>query len=381
MNFSISDDHQLMQRTIRKLLAEELPPERLRELDEAKQFPDDTWRLLGEQGWLGLPIPAKYGGSGGTPTEISLVSEALSYGCTGLSAAFQRSCCYGSGVFGHAGTEEQRRYYLPKIAAGTATLSIGITEPEAGSDVGSIRTTGRRDGGGWVLRGQKTYSSGADSADWVVIAARTSPEATGTRGLTTFVVPTDSPGMEIRPASKVGNWMISACDIFLDDVHVPDDAVIGEVGNAWQTTMNAGLDAERIAIASHCVGSAQRVFDAARGYAESRFQFGGPITRFQLIKQKLVDMENAIEAARLLTYQAAWQIENGYPSRKAAARAKLVASETWKQVADEALQVAGGHGYMMESEFQRHYRDARLYTIGGGTSEIMRLILAKEMGL
>lgn len=216
-------------------------------------------------------------------------------------------------------------------------------------------------------------------ADWLIVAARTDTDAAPRDGITTFIVPRETEGIEIRPMPKLGNWTIATCEVFFDNVRVSTDAVLGELNRAWQTTLSEGLDMERLVIGAHCTGSAQRAFETALEYARSRKQFGREISRFQMIQSKLVDMAASVHAARLITYHAAWLHDNGLPCRKEASMAKLVASEAWNRVAYDAMQVLGGTGYMMENDIQRHFRDARLYTIGGGTSEIQRLIISHEL--
>lgn len=381
MDFALTEEQALLRESARGLLEREAPPDRVREWDESHHFPREVWKKLGEQGWLGLSIPEEYGGSGGSVLDNVIFSEELSYAATGLSAAFQRSACYGGMVISRIGTEEQKRTYLPRIAAGDAMVAIALTEPEAGSDAAALRTTATRVKGGFELKGQKVYTSGADTADWLIVAARTDPVAPPRDGISTFLVPTNSERMQITPMPKLGNWMITTCEVFFDGVFVPEENLLGDINQAWQTTLSSGLDAERLVIGSHCTGSAQRAFDVALNYAKGREQFGRPITKFQMIKQKFAEMDALIHGARLITYHAAWKVDQGQPARKECSIAKMVTSEMWNKVAYEAMQVCGGWSYTMESELQRHYRDARLYTIGGGTSEIQRLIIAKELGL
>lgn len=379
MDFELTSEQKLLVDSVSSFLKAECPPERQREWDENHEFPLEIWRKLGENGWLGLAIPEEYGGNRGSTMDIVLFGETLSYGMTGLSAAFQRSACYGGLTISQVGTDEQKEKYLPGLASGERMVAIALTEPEAGSDAASLRTTAVQDGDGWVLNGQKVYTSGADLADWIVVAARTDPDAKPRDGITTLIVPRDTPGIEIRPMAKLGNWTTTTCEVFFNDARVADDAVLGGVNQAWNTTLAEGLDMERISIGAHCTGSAQKAFDIALEYARSRKQFDRPIARFQMIQSKLVDMASLIESGRLITYYAAWRHDRGLRCRKEASMSKLVASEAWNRVAYDAMQVLGGSGYMMDNDVQRHYRDARLYTIGGGTSEIQRLIIAHEL--
>ena len=382
MDFSWTYEQLAMRDSVRALLAKECPPERVHELDLAHEFPMDVWQKLGDQGWLGLPIAEEYGGSGGSTADIALLIETLSYGMTGLASTYQRSACYGGMVISAVGTEEQKRTVLPRLASGEAMVSIALTEPEAGSDAASLRTRAERQpDGSFKLNGQKVYTSGADRATWIIVAARTDPDAPPREGITTFLVPADTPGIELRPMTKLGNWTVSTFEVFLDDVVVPESAILGGLNTAWKTSLAHGLDAERVVIGATCTGSAQRALDVALAHARTRKQFGRTIGSFQLIKHKLVEMDTRVESGRLITHRAAWLADQGADCRKEAAQAKMVASEAWNFVAYEALQVLGGMGYMMESEAQRHFRDARMYTIGGGTSEIQRLIIAHALGL
>ncbi|AXV06668.1 Butyryl-CoA dehydrogenase [Euzebya pacifica] len=381
MDFALTDEQRMMQESVRALMAREAPPEKIREWDQAHEFPDEVWRKLGAQGWLGLTIPEEFGGTGASVLDTVLFSEQLSYCATGLSAAFQRSACYGGTVISRVGTQEQKETYLPPIASGESMVAVALTEPGAGSDAAALQTRATRDGDHYLINGQKVYTSGADQADWLIVAVRTDPSAPAREGISTFIVPTDLDGLEIRRMDKLGNWMVSTCEVYFDDVAVPAENLLGDLNGAWQSTLSSGLDAERLIIGSHCTGSAQRAFDVARDYAVSREQFGRPITSFQMIKQKFADMAASIQGARLMTQHAAWLVDQGLPARKESSMVKMVASEMWNDVVYEAMQACGGWSYMMESELQRQYRDARLYTIGGGTSEIQRLIIAKELGL
>ena len=379
MDFSPSPEQRLLIDSVGEFLARECPPERQKEWDESHSFPVDVWRKMGQQGWLGIGIPEEFGGTEATSLDIVLLSETLSYGMSGLSAAFQRNTCYGSRVISEFGTQEQKQLYLPGLAQGERMVAVGISEPEAGSDAASLRMEAVSDGDAFVLSGQKVYTSGADLADWLILAARTAQTPDARDGISTFIVPRETPGIEIRPMEKLGNWTIATCEVFIDSARVGADAVLGPLHGAWRTTLTDGIDLERLVIGAHCTGSAQRAMDTAVAYARSRKQFGKPISTFQLVQSKLVDMATLIHSARLTTYHAAWLRDQGHSCRKEASMAKLIASEAWNRVAYEAMQVLGGSGYMMDSDIQRHYRDARLYTIGGGTSEIQRLIIAHEL--
>jgi len=381
MDFSITDEQRMMMDSVRDFMASELPPDRVSELDEAHEFPMDTWKKLGDLGFLGLPVPAEYGGAGASVLDMVLFSEVLSYGMSGLSAAFQRSACYGGVVIGEYGSDEQKESILPQLVSGEAMVAIALTEPDSGSDAASLSTRAEARNGGFVINGQKVYTSGATHADWLIVAVRTDPDAPAREGISTMIVPVDAPGITMRPMSKLGNWTIPTCEVFFDDVEVGPDALLGGLNQAWTTTLTHGLDAERLVIGAHCTGSAQRCLDVAVEYAGQREQFGRPIGKFQMIREKLANLDVQVQAGRLITYHAAWKLDSGMDARKESSAAKLLASETWNKAAYDSMQVLGGTGYMMESELQRQYRDARLYTIGGGTSEIQRLIISHEMGL
>lgn len=379
IDFSLSDEQAMLTNAVREFVRKEVPPDRARELDESHKFPWDTWKKMGDLGWLGLPIEPDYGGSGASILDVVLFAEALSYGLPAFSAAFQRSVCYGGLTIGSLGTHEQKAKYLPPIAAGDQMVSISLTEPGAGSDAAGLTTQAVRRDGAWYITGQKVYTTGASEADHLVVAVRTDPDAPPREGITTFVIPKDREGITVRPLDKLGNWMITTCEVFYDAVRAEDDEILGGLNQAWQTTLSHGLDAERLFIGAHCTGAAQRLLELATEYAGDRVQFGKPIGSYQLIRQKLADLDVAIQSARLLTYYGAWCVDRSLPARKASSAAKLAASETWNKAAYECMQIFGGVGYMMESEVQRHYRDARLYTIGGGTSEIQRLIISHEL--
>ncbi|MBK7671885.1 MAG: acyl-CoA dehydrogenase [bacterium] len=347
------------------------------DIDKHGTFPEATVREMGELGFMGLSVPEAYGGSGADITSYALVVEELSRVCGshGLTVAAHNSLgCWPIAAFG---TEEQKRKYLPAAAAGKSLLSFGLTEAGAGSDAGGTRTTAVRDGDHWVLNGSKMWITNSHYAAALIITAKTDPTATGSRGISAFIVDTDTPGFTVeKKEDKLGMRASDTAPLTLVDVRVPHANLLGQEGDGFKYFMKT-LDGGRISIAAVALGLAEGALATARAYARQREQFGKAIAEFQAIEFMIADMVTQIQASRLLTYEACRLKDAGEDFGHMSAMAKLHSSETAMFVTDRAIQILGGYGYTTEYPVERMYRDAKLCTIGEGTSEIQRLVIGR----
>ena len=347
------------------------------DIDKHGTFPEATVREMGELGFMGLSVPEAYGGSGADITSYALVVEELSRVCGshGLTVAAHNSLgCWPIAAFG---TEEQKRKYLPAAAAGKSLLSFGLTEAGAGSDAGGTRTMAVRDGDHWVLNGSKMWITNSHYAAALIITAKTDPKATGSRGISAFIVDTDTPGFTVeKKEDKLGMRASDTAPLTLVDVRVPHANLLGQEGDGFKYFMKT-LDGGRISIAAVALGLAEGALATARAYARQREQFGKAIAEFQAIEFMIADMATQIQASRLLTYEACRLKDAGEEFGHMSAMAKLHSSETAMFVTDRAIQILGGYGYTTEYPVERMYRDAKLCTIGEGTSEIQRLVIGR----
>jgi alkylation response protein AidB-like acyl-CoA dehydrogenase len=348
------------------------------EIDRTAEFPEATVKEMGNLGFLGLAVPEEYGGSAADMTSYALVVEEVSRVCGshGLTVAAHNSLgCWPIAVLG---TEAQKKEFLPRAAAGESLLSFGLTEAGAGSDAGGTRTTAVKDGSDWVLNGSKMWITNSHYAHALIITAKTDPEAKGSHGISAFIVPTDTPGFTVeKKEDKLGMRASDTAPLTLEDVRIPGDYLLGTEGEGFKYFMMT-LDGGRISIAAVALGLAVGAYDVARAYAKERRQFGKPIAKFQAVEFMLADMATQIQAARLLTYEACRLKDTDQEFAQMAAMAKLHASETAMFVTDRAIQILGGYGYTTEYPVERMYRDAKLCTIGEGTSEIQRMVIGRH---
>ena len=347
------------------------------EIDRTGIFPEATVKEMGALGFLGLAVPEAYGGVGADMTSYALVVEEVSRVCGshGLTVAAHNSL--GCWPIATLGTEQQREKFLTPAATGESLLSFGLTEAGAGSDAGGTRTTAVKDGDDWVLNGTKMWITNSHYAAALIITAKTDPEAKGSQGISAFIVPTDTPGFTVeKKEDKLGMRASDTAPLTLVDVRIPGDYLLGEEGEGFKYFMMT-LDGGRISIAAVALGLAVGAFEVARDYAKEREQFGRPIAKFQAIEFMLADMATQIQASRLLTYEACRLKDVGEDFSHMAAMAKLHASETAMFVTDKAIQILGGYGYTTEYPVERMYRDAKLCTIGEGTSEIQRMVIGR----
>ena len=348
-------------------------------IDETGEFPEATVKEMGALGLLGLQVPAEDGGVGADTMSYVLVVEELSRVCGshGLTVAAHNSL--GCAPLAKFGTPEQKKRWLRPAAAGEFLISFGLTEPGAGSDAGGTKTTAVRDGDHWVLNGNKQWITNAHYAGAVIITAKTDPAAEGSAGISAFIVPTDTPGFTVeKKEDKLGMRASDTAPLTLVDVRVPADAMLGAEGDGFKAFLET-LDGGRISIAALALGLGEGAYTAARDYAKSRIQFRKPIAAQQAVQFMFADMSTELEAARLLTYEAARLKDAGEDYGDMAAKAKLFASEAAMRVTYKAIQVLGGYGFCREYPVERFYRDAKLCTIGEGTSEIQRMVIARNV--
>jgi alkylation response protein AidB-like acyl-CoA dehydrogenase len=377
LDFALNEDQKLLKKTVREFAESELAPHS-REWDEKQEFPREVFGKLAEMGLMGVVWPVEYGGSGMSTLDYAIVMEELSRVDAGvaLSVAAHNSLC--SGHIFLAGSEEQKKKFLTPLARGEKIGCWGLTENSAGSDAGGTKTSAVRDGGGWVLNGSKTFITNGRIADTAVVMAVTD-KSRGKKGISAFVVERGTKGF--RPGKKEDKLGVRASDtseLVFEDCRIPADHLLGEEGHGFLDALRI-LDRGRIGIASFSVGIAQASVEASIKYAQGRRQFGQPIGEFQGVQFKIADMATQVEAARLLTWRAAALRDSGCTHTVESSMAKLYASEIAVQAALEAIQIHGGYGYIKEYPVERYLRDAKLGTIGEGTSEVQRLVIAREL--
>lgn len=375
--WELDEDHEAFRQVCRRFVDEHVR-DKVAAAEEAGTFPADLWPALGQAGLLGLLIPEEYGGSPADALAITILAEELARASGGLAITPLVSSYMAGSHIVRNGTPDQKGRYLPDIAAGRSVVSIAVTEPGAGSDVAGIRTVATPTEGGFVLRGSKTFITNAGLCDVMVVAAKTDRDA-GHRGITTFLVDPDQPGLSLgSPLPKMGWHSSDTREVFFDDCLVGEERVLGQVGSGFYQIME-GFQLERVLLAAMGVGLADAALTDARAHAAQREAFGAPLSSLQTIRHRLAEMDVEVHLARLITYQSAARLDANHPEAAATvAMAKLVAARLANRVADEAVQIFGGLGYIDETPVARHYRDARILRIGGGTDEIQLEILAKQ---
>ena len=380
MDFELSTEQRQVRDLVREFATEEIAPG-AGERDEHEELPLDIVKKLGELGICGVPLPEEYGGLGADAITWALVIEELGRADSSVAVTVSVASGLAGGMVSRYGTHEQRQRWLPPIASGEMLAGFGLTEPGSGSDAASLRTRARLEGAEWVIDGSKSFitNSGTPITGFVVVACRT--EEDGDNGISTILVPAETPGFAVGPPYRKLGWRSSDThELSFEGCRVPEDHLVGERGKGLAQCL-AALDDGRISIAALSVGLAQGCLDASVAYARDREAFGRPIGAYEAIAFKIADMRATIDAVRLLTYRAAWLKDQGRPYTTEAAIAKLRASETAVDIAREAIQVHGGYGFTEEFPLARAYRDAKVLEIGEGTSEILRLVIARDLGL
>ncbi len=378
MDFSLTDEQQQLRRSVREFAESEIAPHVL-EWDEASHFPSEIMPQLAEMGLLGVIFPEKYGGAGLGYMEYAIVIEELSRvdGSVGIIVAAHNSLC--TNHIYKFGTEAQRQKYVVPLAQGKRIGCWSLTEPEAGSDAGGTRTTASRNGSAWLLNGAKTFTTNGHYAD-VCVGMAVTDKSKGSHGISAFIIEKGTPGF--RPGKKENKLGLRASDtseVIFSDCRVPAENLLGAEGDGFVNSLQI-LDGGRISIAALALGMAQGAYEAAARYAKQRKQFGKTISEFQAIQFKLADMATQIEAARLLVYHAAWLADRqDVRFTKESSMAKLYAAEVAVRVANEGVQIHGGYGFIKDYPAEKYYRDVKLCTIGEGTSEIQKLVIARHL--
>jgi citronellyl-CoA dehydrogenase len=379
-NWPFKPEHDELRATIRAFVETELAPH-ASEWEEAEDYPDDVFKRMGELGFLGLSYPEEYGGGGGDYLcNIVLAEEMTRCGSGGVAMGVAVQTDMAVPPVFKFGTEEQKQKYLVPAIKGEKIFCLGITEPDAGSDVAGIQTTAKKVDDGWIVSGRKIFITNGRRADVMCLVAKTDREA-GHQGITLFLVDTDTPGYEVtRTLEKVGMHTSDTGEIAFTDMWLPDDAILGNEGEGFYN-ISWELQGERLIGAAGAIAGARRAFEAALEYSKQRTTFGKPIGKHQAIRHALADMATEVEAAQRLVYEAAWKVNIGeYPVREISMAKLLTGEVSWK-VIDKVMQIFGGYGYSMEFPIQRAWRDARLIRIGGGTDEVMREVIGRMEGL
>ena len=376
MDFALADDHRLIRQTVRDFAQGEVAPV-AEELDREKRFPYEIVRKLGELGLMGIPFPEEYGGGGADSLAYAIAVEELTRVDSSVAITLCAHTSLGTQPVYLFGSPEQKEQWLPELCSGRRLGAFGLTEPEAGSDAGNVRTTARLDGGEWVIDGAKQFitNAGTDISGLVCITART-----GEDEISNLIVANGTPGYEQgEPYRKMGWHASDTRPLTFTDCRVPEENLLGPRGQGFKQFLHI-LDIGRIGVAAMGVGLAQGALDMALAYAQERKAFGRPIAKYQAIQAKLADLSTDIEAARLLTYKAAWLKDRGENFTLTAAQAKLKTGRLAVRAADEAVQIHGGYGYIEEYPICRFYRDAKILTIGEGTDEVQQMVIARALG-
>jgi alkylation response protein AidB-like acyl-CoA dehydrogenase len=379
MDFSLTPEQAMFQEAIGRFAKEKLETY-VKAMEATDRFPVEVFKILGELGYLGVHFPLEYGGSGADFTTFCLFIEEVSRVSPAIGVNVLLHTLMGSAPIFLVGSEDQKQEYFVPAIRGEKVAAAGLTEPNVGSSAADIETTAKRVDGGWVLKGSKMFTSNGPYCDFITLVASTD-RAKRNKGISLFLVESRAPGVTLGPnIPRMGIMGGETGSVTLEDVFVPQEALLGEEGKGFYYLMEA-LNATRIALAAGAVGLARAAFDRALQYAKDRHQFGQPIGKFQGVSFKVADMALEIELARLMVYKAAWLLERKEKFVREAAMAKLFASEMANRATHKALQIHGGYGYAKEHPMERYYRDARLFEIFQGTSEILRVIIAGQLGL
>ncbi|MFU8857099.1 MAG: acyl-CoA dehydrogenase family protein [Deferrisomatales bacterium] len=380
MDFDLSAEQNILRQSVREFSEKEIRPV-ARELDAREEFSYELTSKMAQMGLFGIFVSPEYGGSGLDYVSYIIAVEEIARVDGSQAATVAAGNSLGIGPIYYFGSEEQKRRWLPKLCTGELLAGFGLTEPLAGSDAGSSRTRAVRDGGEWVINGSKIFITNAatDTTGVIVVQAVTGKKSDGRNELSCFLVPADAPGLTRKSMHGKMMWRSSnTAELYFDDVRLPGDAILGRQGDGFRQ-MLATLDGGRLSIGAMGLGGAQGAFELALKYSQERKQFGQALFEFQAVQFKLADMAMEIEAARNLLYKACWLKDNGRPFGKQAAMAKLYCSEVMGRVVSEAVQVHGGYGLMQDYDVERFFRDQKLLTIGEGTSEIQRMVVARHL--
>ena len=380
MDFDPPAEHEILRDSVRRFFEEELPEPRIRELDRSRKIPRELWKRFAELGWMGLSVPEECGGSGANVMTAAVLTEELAYRFPSLATDWLLVSMTAR-TLREYGSQDQKAELLPRLAAGDFLMAFGMTEPSGGTDVLGLTTRAERDGDGWVVRGQKLFTSFADDADAILVLCRTDDgEGKRARGLSLILTPRNQAGVEVRRLELMGMRAACTCEVFLDDARAPADAIVGQRGRGWYHLLSS-LDEERILCAAMYVGITAAVLDQALEYAKERTAFGRPIGSYQALQHPLADVATDLEQIRLLTQKAAWLQSNGRECAGEAAMAKLAATEAAIRATDRCMRVLAGHGLVEETPMERLFRDARLGPFSPISNEMVKNFLGERMGL
>lgn len=383
MDFELNEEQRMFRDMVRKWVVKECPKEWCRELERKEhEYPQELWDKIVEAGFNGIGIPEEYGGLGGDIVTQVIFMREFARHAAGLGWIWGITSFSGAKSVGFYGSEEQKQRFLPKMAAGELRTAISFTEPGGGTDLlTAMKATAKKADGGWVINGEKIWSTTADTAEYLLLIARTNKDVKKrTDGVSLFLVPSDSKGIAMTPLPKLGMRALSSCSVTLDDVFVPDDLMLGEEGQAWYHATKT-LNNERIMMSSMCLGMIDGVLEDAVDYMNIRQAFGGPIGRFQALQHYVADIAMWQKQTELMLFNAASLQAEGKPCMTEAAMTKTIASEYACQAADLGISILGGMGYSAETDMQRYWRDARLLKIGPVSNEMARNMIAESLGL
>ena len=380
MDFSFSEEQRLLRESVRTLMDRHAPPDMVARHDRERLYPYELHKAWAEAGLIALPFSEKHGGLGGSVIDMAIVAEEIAYTNADFFMAYAGNVFCGLNIE-RKGTEEQKAEFLPRLITGDLRMAICISEADAGSDVGAMRTVARKDGDVWRVNGHKLWCTGAGAKNTLLsVYLKTDTTVHHSKGMSLFLIDNDAPGVDMRKLDMLGRGATGTYEIRFDEVAVTPDRIVGGVNGGWDCIL-AGLQVERITSAAGNCGAARAVVDLAANYARERKQFGRPIGSNQAIAHMLADMRTEVEAARMLMWRAAWKVAQGEDALADISMAKLYSSETYVKVANMGMQIFGAYGYSMEFPMQRHYRDSRSATIAAGSSQMLRNLIARSMGL
>lgn len=377
----LTSDQAAIVEALDSLCVKVITDEYLQELDREARFPTEAMKALAGAGWAELCVPVDDGGQGASAAQLCLVLETIARHSLAVAQAVYSLWIMGGEALARLGTAEQRARWLPGVARGSGLVAMALTEPGSGSDAAALRTVAVRDGDEYVVDGQKVFTTGAAVADVILTSVRTASRSRRQEGLTTLLIEPDAPGVTIRKIPKMGLKAIDLCEIYLDGVRVPESAVLGTPDQGWSGLLE-GLAKERLFLAAISVGALRDVLELSLAHAKDRSAFGRPIASHQLVADKLVEMRVAVDTGRGLVQRAAELVDRDHPdARTAAAVAKLSTTRSYISSCREGVQVFGGYGFTDEYPISRHYRDCKYLEIGGGTSEIQKILIARSLGV
>jgi len=381
MEFSFNEEQNLLRESIRRFMAKECTRDYWRECSLNYRFPIELYNKMVAQGWMGIPFPEKYGGAGLGPMELAIFLEEAGYAWYGAGTSYFTSVVLGAYNIMLYGSEWQKEHFIPRMIRGEVKFAFALSEPNVGSDAASVELYAEEKDDGFRLNGTKMFVTNAHVADYILTVTRTKRDvATKYDGITVMLVDAKSPGLTIKPLRQLGRTATHTNELSFVDVIVPKENVMGEVGKGWNG-LTLGLGVERMSVAMMYAGTSQAIIDYAVNYAKERKQFGQSISKFQAIQHKLSEMQVKADISRLLGYRVAWMLQENIPCFKEMSIAKLHASEALFDIANEGVQVMGGWGVLEDYDMEIFFRDSRIGMIGAGSSEIQKMIIAKQMGL